>query len=200
LLSSAVVGVIYPSGDEIGPFRAIEESTLTSLTQDSQRIFAFAWQNILGTYGGALGSLSAGWIGAVLERRGISRLAAYRIIFVLCGIWAVFKMILCFFLSDKCEKEATDDENDEHQPLLPGRRDTTRQHLGSSAPVSVTSPRVTESQNPQNTESALTPSGFTKQSKTQWKRRYQLPWREQSMLLVERQVRAMWLILLKVRS
>lgn len=106
LLASAVVGVISPSGDEIGPFRAIEESTLASLTQGSQRVFAFAWQNILGTYGGALGSLSAGWIGVALEQRGWDKLQVYRAIFVLCSVWGLLKMVLCFFLTDKCERDA----------------------------------------------------------------------------------------------
>lgn len=37
LLASAIVGVISPSGNEIGPFRAVEESTLAHLISEDKR-------------------------------------------------------------------------------------------------------------------------------------------------------------------
>ena len=37
LLAAAVVGVISPSGNEIGPFRAVEESTLAQLVGEEGR-------------------------------------------------------------------------------------------------------------------------------------------------------------------
>lgn len=37
LLGAAIVGVISPSGNEIGPFRAVEESTLAHLVREERR-------------------------------------------------------------------------------------------------------------------------------------------------------------------
>jgi MFS family permease len=52
LLLAAVVGVISPSGNEIGPFRAIEESTLAQLSDSKTRTDVFAFYVVVGTLGG----------------------------------------------------------------------------------------------------------------------------------------------------
>lgn len=39
------------SGNEAGPFRAIEESTLAQLTPFRDRDDVFAWYNLIGTLG-----------------------------------------------------------------------------------------------------------------------------------------------------
>jgi MFS family permease len=43
LLSAAIIGVISPSGNEIGPFRAVEESTLAHLVPEAQRSDVYTW-------------------------------------------------------------------------------------------------------------------------------------------------------------
>jgi len=43
------------SGNEIGPFRALEESTLAHLTSAEQRSDIFAWYALVGTAGTSLG-------------------------------------------------------------------------------------------------------------------------------------------------
>ena len=58
LLFAAVVGVISPSGNEIGPFRAVEESTIAQLTEAETRSDVFAWYVVFGTLGTAGGSLA----------------------------------------------------------------------------------------------------------------------------------------------
>lgn len=55
LLLAAVVGVISPSGNEIGPFRAVEESTLAQLSEATTRSDIFAWYVVVGTLGTAFG-------------------------------------------------------------------------------------------------------------------------------------------------
>lgn len=55
LLLAAVAGVISPSGNEIGPFRAVEESTLAQLIEASARSDIFAWYVVIGTLGTAFG-------------------------------------------------------------------------------------------------------------------------------------------------
>ena len=55
LLLAAVVGVISPSGNEIGPFKAVEESTIAQLSDASVRSDIFAWYVVTGTLGTSFG-------------------------------------------------------------------------------------------------------------------------------------------------
>jgi predicted MFS family arabinose efflux permease len=43
LLMAATIGVISPSGNEVGPFLAIEQASLTQLVSDRKRTKTFAW-------------------------------------------------------------------------------------------------------------------------------------------------------------
>ncbi|KAH8593364.1 major facilitator superfamily domain-containing protein [Bisporella sp. PMI_857] len=61
LLASAILGVISPSGNEIGPFRAIEESILAQLTEKRRRSDIYAWYALLGQAGVACGMMISGW-------------------------------------------------------------------------------------------------------------------------------------------
>lgn len=53
LLVSAVIGVISPSGNEIGPFMAIELSSLAQVTKDVDRTKLMAWYNLFGCFSSA---------------------------------------------------------------------------------------------------------------------------------------------------
>ncbi|MBF8260005.1 MAG: major facilitator superfamily MFS 1, partial [Actinobacteria bacterium] len=43
LLAAAIIGVISPSGNEIGPFLSVEQAALTQLLPNEKRTQAFAW-------------------------------------------------------------------------------------------------------------------------------------------------------------
>ncbi|ODQ68396.1 MFS general substrate transporter [Nadsonia fulvescens var. elongata DSM 6958] len=104
LLIAAIIGVISPSGDETGPFKSIEESTLAHLTPHNQISDIFAWHGLFGTLGVALGSVSSGFIIHYLQETLLwSKLDAYRFIFLSYSSMAVIKLVLTFFLSDACE-------------------------------------------------------------------------------------------------
>lgn len=53
LLISAIIGVISPSGNEIGPFMAIELSSLAQVTKDVDRTKLMAWYNLFGCFASA---------------------------------------------------------------------------------------------------------------------------------------------------
>ncbi|XP_044724112.1 major facilitator superfamily domain-containing protein [Hirsutella rhossiliensis] len=55
LLAAAVLGVISPSGNEIGPFKAVEDSVVANLIAQRQRGDVYAWYSIAGKSGKALG-------------------------------------------------------------------------------------------------------------------------------------------------
>lgn len=104
LLLAAIVGVISPSGNEIGPFRAVEESTIAHLTPDTDRGDIFAWYVVFGTLGTSGGALSAGWMVQRLQKHsGWDEVAAYRSVFTLYAVIGLIKAGLTLLLSPECE-------------------------------------------------------------------------------------------------
>lgn len=95
LTVAAIVGVISPSGNEIGPFLSIEQAGLTQLISDEKRTQIFAWYNLVGSFATATGALTGGWLAQGLQSGGWTALESYR--FVLAGYaLAGFVLILCF--------------------------------------------------------------------------------------------------------
>ncbi|KAG9964721.1 MFS general substrate transporter, partial [Aureobasidium melanogenum] len=105
LLLAAVVGVISPSGNEIGPFRAVEESTLAHLVPAAQRSDVFAWYVVVGTFGTSVGALVSGWLVSTLGTENEKALGSYQVIFWLYALLGCVKAGITFLLSDACELE-----------------------------------------------------------------------------------------------
>ena len=82
LALAAVVGVISPSGSEIGPFLSVEQAGLTQLVADRQRTQVFAWYNLVGSFATALGALAGGWLAQLLQVQGLPALEAYRSVLI----------------------------------------------------------------------------------------------------------------------
>lgn len=154
LLLAAIVGVISPSGNEIGPFRAVEESTLAQLSDADTRSDIFAWYVVIGTLGTATGSFGGGWLVQFLE--GSWRpITAYKFIFWIYAVVGLLKASLCVLLSDKCEvqnapsataapsssaagQRRNSNENSEaEEPFLPQNGSST---VPSSSPAKPTPP------------------------------------------------------------
>lgn len=93
------------SGNEIGPFRAIEESTLAHLTPAAIRSDIFAWYSLIGAAGAACGMLTCGWVTHHLLSEGWSTIAAYRVVFFAYAAIGVIKFALACGLSKKVEAE-----------------------------------------------------------------------------------------------
>ncbi|KAL4801761.1 major facilitator superfamily domain-containing protein [Aspergillus unguis] len=106
LLGAAVLGVISPSGNEIGPFKAVEESTLAHLSSAESLRDILLWYSLCGTAGTALGVMVCGWaINLLQSERGWEFIPACRtIFFVYAGIGAV-KFALTVMLSKGVEAE-----------------------------------------------------------------------------------------------
>ncbi|KXT12919.1 hypothetical protein AC579_4127 [Pseudocercospora musae] len=105
LLFAAIVGVISPSGNEIGPFRAVEESTLAHLSEAKTRSDIFALYVVAGTLGAASGSLGAGWATQSVQSQGWSEIGSYRLVFWIYAMIGAVKAGLTLLLSKKCEAE-----------------------------------------------------------------------------------------------
>jgi MFS family permease len=80
LMAAAIIGVISPSGNEIGPFLSVEQASLSHLLPDRRRTQTFAWYSLVGSIATALGALSGGWLAQALQARGMPALEAYRVV------------------------------------------------------------------------------------------------------------------------
>ena len=80
LMLAAIVGVISPSGNEVGPFLSIEQAALSQLVSDEQRTRVFAWYNLAGSVMTALGALAGGWLMHLGSRAGAPEATSYRVL------------------------------------------------------------------------------------------------------------------------
>ena len=97
LTVAAIVGVISPSGNEIGPFLSIEQAGLTQIVTNKQRTHVFAWYNLVGSFATATGALTGGWLATGLQNSGQTALASYQVVI---GGYAFAGLLLigCFLL------------------------------------------------------------------------------------------------------
>ena len=96
LLIAAIIGVISPSGYEVGPFLAVEQAALSQAVPDKERTRAFAWYNLVGSFATALGALAGGGLSAILQKAGATPLNSYRAI--LLGYAAIGVLLASLFL------------------------------------------------------------------------------------------------------
>lgn len=80
LVLAGAIGVISPTGNEVGPFLAVEQAALTQTVPDRRRTSTFAWYNLVGYVATASGALGAGLLSQALLDGGLEALAAYRAI------------------------------------------------------------------------------------------------------------------------
>ncbi len=107
LTAAAIIGVISPSGNEIGPFLSIEQAALTQLVPDQRRTQTFAWYNLAGSFATATGALAGGWLATILQSNGWSKMASYQII--LTGYALAGGVLMLLFFSLSAEVEAAQD-------------------------------------------------------------------------------------------
>ena len=106
LIIAAVIGVISPSGNEIGPFLSLEQAALSQLLPSERRTRAFAWYNLAGSLATASGALAGGFLSDGLMHAGFSELASYKAVitgYAACGF--VLTGLFCF-LSPEIEATA----------------------------------------------------------------------------------------------
>ena len=108
LLIAATIGVISPSGYEVGPFLSIEQAALSQITPNEQRTQVFAWYNLFGSFTTALGSLGGGTLVQALQNSGITPLGSYRTIVMVYSAIGLVLGILFTRLSSAVEVPKTD--------------------------------------------------------------------------------------------
>ena len=110
LMAAAIIGVISPSGNEIGPFLAVEQAGLTQMLPNERRTQVFSWYNFSGLLATALGALAGGWLARWLQNGGMSALDSYRVVLMGYALGGMVLVCLFLFVSKDVEipKEITD--------------------------------------------------------------------------------------------
>ncbi len=103
LLIAGIIGVISPSGNEIGPFLSLEQAALTELLPGQRRTRAFAWYNLAGSLATALGALAGGVLCQLLISRGLPALTAYRTVILGYAACGATLAVIFLFLSEEVE-------------------------------------------------------------------------------------------------
>ena len=104
LTVAATIGVISPSGNEVGPFLSIEQAALAGVVSDRARTQTFAWYTLAASFATAAGALSAGVLTQGLEHRaGLTALASERAIVVVYAGMGLLLALLFLRLSPAAE-------------------------------------------------------------------------------------------------
>ncbi len=103
LLVAAIIGVISPSGNEVGPFLSIEQASRAHLVPGSSRTRLFAWYNLVGSFAMAVGTLAGGGLAQWLRGFGLTPLGGYRAIVVIYAALGAGLALLFLRLSPAVE-------------------------------------------------------------------------------------------------
>jgi MFS family permease len=95
LVLAGTIGVISPSGNEVGPFLSIEQAALSHVVTDRARTEVFAWYTLTGSLATAIGALAGGSAARVLQT-SLPPVSSYRMVVVL---YASLGAILAIFFS-----------------------------------------------------------------------------------------------------
>ncbi|MGC3996055.1 MAG: MFS transporter [Anaeromyxobacter sp.] len=106
LLVAATAGVLSPSGNEVGPFLAVEQAALSQELPAQRRTWVFAWYGLAGSLATAAGSLVGGGVASLLLRSGRPPLEAYRGVMALYGLLGLGLAALFLRLSPGVEVPA----------------------------------------------------------------------------------------------
>jgi MFS family permease len=108
LMVAAIIGVISPSGNEIGPFLSVEQAGLTQLIPGERRTQIFAWYNLSGSFATATGALTGGWLAQSIQGAGATPFNSYRVVLTGYALGGMVLAILFLFLSNRIEVRKED--------------------------------------------------------------------------------------------
>ena len=97
LILAGTIGVISPSGGEVGPFLPIEQAALSHVVSGRARTNVFAWYALTGSLATALGALTAGATTRVLQQAAaMTPVSSYRAVVML---YAALGLLLALLFS-----------------------------------------------------------------------------------------------------
>jgi MFS family permease len=99
LIVAGTIGVISPSGNEVGPFLSIEQAALSHIVPATARTEVFAWYTMAGSLATALGALFAGFITQALQQTSMTPVASYRAVVILYAALGILLALVFMRLS-----------------------------------------------------------------------------------------------------
>jgi MFS family permease len=112
LLIAATIGVISPSGNEVGPFLSVEQASLCHVVPSRHRTEVLAWYALIGSLATASGALTGGLLTQALLRALSTPLMAYRIVVGAYAFLGLLLAILFTRLSPRVEVHVGRDNNE----------------------------------------------------------------------------------------
>jgi MFS family permease len=96
LILAGTIGVISPSGNEVGPFLSIEQAALSHIVPALARTEVFAWYTLVGALATALGALCGGFVTQALQQTSLTPVASYRVVVLM---YAALGTLLVFLFT-----------------------------------------------------------------------------------------------------
>ena len=96
LIVAGTIGVISPSGKEVGPFLSIEQAALSHVVPAPSRTEVFAWYTLAGSMATALGALCGGIVAQAVQKASFTTSDSYRTVVLL---YAVLGIALAFLFT-----------------------------------------------------------------------------------------------------
>jgi MFS family permease len=106
LLVAGTIGVISPSGNEVGPFLPIEQAAISEVVPARRRTGVFAWYAVTGAFATAAGSLVGGLLTARLEHSAITAVSSWRIVVLLYAAMGLVLAVVFSRLSPGAERHS----------------------------------------------------------------------------------------------
>src|SRR3982074_3297816 len=103
LIIAGTIGVISPSGNEVGPFLSIEQAALSHIVPGTARTEVFAWYTLVGSLATALGALCSGTVTQALQQTSMTPVWSYRVVVFFYAALGLLLALLFTRLSSRAE-------------------------------------------------------------------------------------------------
>jgi predicted MFS family arabinose efflux permease len=103
LVVAATIGVISPSGNEVGPFLAVEQASLSQVVDSQNRTSLLAKYQLVGSFATAVGALTGGAIAQLAIGGGASPADGYRLVIVGYALAGIVLAVLFTRVSPRVE-------------------------------------------------------------------------------------------------
>jgi MFS family permease len=111
LIIAGTIGVISPSGHEVGPFLSIEQAALSHVVSSATRTEVFAWYTLAGSIATAAGALCGGLLSQALQANAVMAVASYRVVVISYAAMGVLLAVVFSRLSSAAEATSTDERS-----------------------------------------------------------------------------------------
>jgi MFS family permease len=106
LIFAGTIGVISPSGNEVGPFLSIEQAALSHVIPGRARTEVFAWYTLAGSLATAIGALCGGALTNGLQKTAVAPVASYRVVVICYAVLGAALALIFTRLSAAAEVNA----------------------------------------------------------------------------------------------